>query len=236
MKRLLIFLLALFFCGCELSPPDRFTAVCGQSFGKISYDRELMLIPLQFVSQRDLLEVSVTPLSHLVWRIAVVMPEFPGDQELIAAAGKLAKEEFRLNFDKSGKVDLPGTSVQLVPAYEYGPRAVRISFVDKEYEKIFLAENSSPEVAGLRKKRQAKSDILLLEKIIGEYKRETGVFPRKLADLQTPPPGIENWHGPYWLNSAEIPADPWGREYCYRVRGERFELFSSGESGCEVLR
>ena len=60
-------------------------------------------------------------------------------------------------------------------------------------------------------------------------------FRKKLEHLITYPAGFANWHGPYWNDGLKLPADPWGRSYIYRRKGNGFELFSTGESGREVL-
>lgn len=236
--RRLIFLLTimLVFCSCKDSVPERFTEVYGAKFGKIDYDRERMYTKKQVITREDLLELSITPLSRKVWRISLIVPEFPGDQEEISAAKKFIADEFSLEFGDKNSVELPGTVIVVEHAFEFGADAVRISFTDREFEALCRQENSLPETALKRKKMAAHTEILIFERAIGEFFKETGVYPEKLDDLITPPAGVDNWRGPYWNSGKVLPLDPWKRTYVYRRKDDGFELFSTGESGREVLR
>jgi general secretion pathway protein G len=53
-----------------------------------------------------------------------------------------------------------------------------------------------------------------------------------LTALITQPSDAPEWHGPY-LRKEQIPRDPWGREYQYRVPGDNrpYELWSFGADG-----
>lgn len=237
MKRLLFLLtVMLMLCSCKDAPPERFTEVYGKKFGKIDYEREVMHVKQQVISKEDILELSITPQSKIVWRISLIVPEFPGDSEMISAAKKFIADEFSVKFNESNLVELPGTVITVEPAFEFGPRAVRISFTDREFEELYRRENAMPETALNRKKELARTEILIFEKALRDYHNENGSYPEKLENLITAPAGAVNWRGPYWNSGRELPVDPWGRAYVYRRNGDGFELFSTGESGREVLR
>ena len=236
MKRLpFLLILAVILCGCEFDPPERFAEICGQKFGKTDYQPEKRIISCRMITPDDMLEISITPISNVVWQISLVIPEFPGGKDAVAGAKKFAESEFKLRFDSGNSLLLPGTAVEISRAFEFGPDAVKITFTDREHEKLFIQENSLPETAFFRKKQQALKDILILEKALADFRKDNEVFPEKLEHLLTYPAGFANWHGPYWNDGFKLPVDPWGRSYIYRRKGNDFELFSTGESGREVL-
>jgi general secretion pathway protein G len=54
-----------------------------------------------------------------------------------------------------------------------------------------------------------------------------------LDALIAAPPSAERWNGPY-LDSSEVPKDPWGNDYVYRspgAEGGDFDLLSLGSDG-----
>jgi len=55
--------------------------------------------------------------------------------------------------------------------------------------------------------------------------------PRKASRRWSPPGELRQLGGPYL--KKDVPADPWGRPYIYRVPGQRgdFELFTYGRDG-----
>lgn len=237
MKRLLFLLIfAAVLCGCEADPPERFTQVCGENFGKTDYAPEKRITACRIITAHDMLEMSITPLSGIIWKISLIIPDFPGEYDAVEAAKKFAADEFALRFKNENTIFLSGTKAEVTPAYEFGPRAVKIVFTDLEYEKVFMNENTLDETAKWRKKQQAQNDILLLEKALDAFFKDVGVYPEKLDGLLLPPVGVVNWRGPYWLDGYTLPVDPWKRSYVYRKTGNGFELFSTGESGSEVLR
>jgi hypothetical protein len=64
-----------------------------------------------------------------------------------------------------------------------------------------------------------------LRTVLGEYQKEKGKYPEKLADLASAYPervGVDD--------SGHV-ADPWGNPYQYRVEGESYTLFSLGRDG-----
>lgn len=63
----------------------------------------------------------------------------------------------------------------------------------------------------------AKAQISQLAQLLEMVKDDTGYYPVNLSDLTVtePPAGIpRNWRGPY---TKEIPIDPWGSAYFYRI-------------------
>jgi general secretion pathway protein G len=69
---------------------------------------------------------------------------------------------------------------------------------------------------------------------LGNYKADTGQYPKSLQDLFTQPTNVANWHGPYLDN---LPLDPWQNAYIYRFPGEHdtngYDLLSAGPDGKE---
>ncbi len=86
------------------------------------------------------------------------------------------------------------------------------------------------------KKSNAKSTIRVLEGAITLYQAQVGQLPANLRDLVKAPRDEKlrrKWEGPY-LKQKEVPADPWGNKYQYRVtpQGENpYELYSYGPKG-----
>jgi general secretion pathway protein G len=72
-----------------------------------------------------------------------------------------------------------------------------------------------------------------LDKALLAYRTDTGHYPstsQGLASLVTQPSGETRWRGPYLRN--DVPLDPWGSAYQYRVpgnNGKDFELLSWGK-------
>jgi general secretion pathway protein G len=68
------------------------------------------------------------------------------------------------------------------------------------------------------------------------YKMATGSYPtteQGLKALIVAPDGVTGWHGPY-LNTKDIPKDPWGSDYQYRYPGvhnpQSYDVWSLGPS------
>ena len=86
------------------------------------------------------------------------------------------------------------------------------------------------------KKSNAKSTIRVLEGAITLYQAQVGQLPANLRDLVKAPRDEKlrkKWEGPY-LKQKEVPTDPWGNKYQYRVtpQGENpYELHSYGPKG-----
>lgn len=80
----------------------------------------------------------------------------------------------------------------------------------------------------------ARAQIDALEKAIDQYRLDTGHFPSQeagLAALVTKPDNETKWAGPYLRR--DVPLDPWGRPYIYRVPGQKgdYDLLSYGKDG-----
>lgn len=80
----------------------------------------------------------------------------------------------------------------------------------------------------------ARAQIDSLEKALDQYRLDVGSYPNTeqgLAALNTRPPNLEKWAGPY-LKKA-VPPDPWGARYVYKAPGDHgdYDLSSLGSDG-----
>jgi general secretion pathway protein G len=80
----------------------------------------------------------------------------------------------------------------------------------------------------------ARAQIDALEKALDQYRLDTGRYPSTelgLKALVERPPEEPKWNGPYLKKN--VPLDPWGKPYMYKVPGQRwdFELVSYGRDG-----
>ncbi|MBI2437308.1 MAG: type II secretion system major pseudopilin GspG [Lentisphaerae bacterium] len=75
----------------------------------------------------------------------------------------------------------------------------------------------------------AKTSIASISLALDLYETDNGNYPASLQSLLTKG-GEDNWRGPY-LKKAEIPRDPWQREFVYTVRENGYELRSAGPNG-----
>ncbi|HYK25657.1 MAG TPA: type II secretion system major pseudopilin GspG [Steroidobacteraceae bacterium] len=81
----------------------------------------------------------------------------------------------------------------------------------------------------------ARAQIDALDKALEQFRLDVGRLPTTeegLSALNTAPPGIANWEGPY-LKKA-VPLDPWGHSYLYVQPGTHqndFDLVSYGRDG-----
>ena len=96
----------------------------------------------------------------------------------------------------------------------------------------------------------AKTQIGLFVTALGRYQQSVGNFPttkQGLQALRTRPPDLpkpKKWNGPY-LNpevslhplNLELPLDPWGHPYHYRLPGthnpDSFDVWSVGPDGVD---
>jgi len=86
---------------------------------------------------------------------------------------------------------------------------------------------------GGAKSKSATIQIRDFEQALELYKLDVGRFPRSgegLEALVRQPSGAKGWNGPY-LKKDELPMDPWGNPYEYRVSGSRVEIISYGADG-----
>lgn len=81
----------------------------------------------------------------------------------------------------------------------------------------------------------AKAQIDALEKALDQYRLDTGHYPTTelgLVALVQRPQNEPKWTGPYLRK--DVPLDPWGRPYLYKMPGEKggdFDLVSYGKDG-----
>ncbi|WP_083256781.1 type II secretion system major pseudopilin GspG [Glaciecola punicea] len=79
----------------------------------------------------------------------------------------------------------------------------------------------------------AETQMRMLETALNTFRIDTGRFPENLAELRASEHSM--WNGPYL--PREVPMDPWGNAYVYRVPGEDgrpFALMSLGPEGQEA--
>lgn len=81
----------------------------------------------------------------------------------------------------------------------------------------------------------AKAQIDALGKALDAYRLDTGHYPNMelgLKALIERPANEPSWNGPYLRK--DLPLDPWGKPYVYKVPGEKgidFDLLSYGKDG-----
>ena len=81
----------------------------------------------------------------------------------------------------------------------------------------------------------AKAQIDALGKALDQYRLDTGRYPGAelgLKALVERPVSEPKWNGPYLRK--DVPLDPWGQPYVYKVPGEKgidFDLVSYGRDG-----
>jgi len=83
--------------------------------------------------------------------------------------------------------------------------------------------------------KAARAQIDALDKALEQYRIDVGHLPtteQGLAALNAPPPGEQNWAGPYL--KKDVPLDPWGSAYLYAEPGTHnndYDLISLGKDG-----
>jgi len=88
---------------------------------------------------------------------------------------------------------------------------------------------------GKSRVKAARAQIDALDKALEQFRLDVGRLPTTeegLAALNTAPPGISNWDGPYL--KKDVPLDPWGHSYVYAQPGTHqndFDLASLGRDG-----
>jgi general secretion pathway protein G len=81
----------------------------------------------------------------------------------------------------------------------------------------------------------AKAQIDALEKALDQYRLDTGHYPSTelgLTALVQRPTNEPKWSGPYLRK--DVPLDPWGKPYIYKMPGEKggdFDILSYGKDG-----
>ncbi|MEM1410143.1 MAG: type II secretion system major pseudopilin GspG [Pseudomonadota bacterium] len=101
-----------------------------------------------------------------------------------------------------------------------------------------LAALVAPRVLGYlggAKADAARVQIERLASSIDFYHLDTGSYPTEAQGLKIlieKPASASTWNGPY-LAKGELPMDPWGRPYLYKIPGERtaFDIYTLGADG-----
>jgi len=80
----------------------------------------------------------------------------------------------------------------------------------------------------------ARAQLDALEKALDQYRLDVGHYPNSelgLKALMERPASEPKWSGPYLRK--DVPLDPWGKPYVYKVPGEKneFDLLSYGKDG-----
>lgn len=98
-----------------------------------------------------------------------------------------------------------------------------------------LAALAGPRVVGYlggAKSDTARLQIANFKSALDLYRLDTGSYPttqQGLAALVRSPGNVPGWKGPY-IDSRDVPLDPWGNPYLYRMPGEQgpYDLYSLG--------
>ena len=81
--------------------------------------------------------------------------------------------------------------------------------------------------------KSAAIQIRDFEQALELYKLDVGRFPGSnegLNALVRQPSSAKGWNGPY-LKKDDVPMDPWGNPYQYRVSGSTIDISSYGADG-----
>jgi len=82
----------------------------------------------------------------------------------------------------------------------------------------------------------AKTELDGINNAISNFQLDTLQYPRNLRDLLKRPADesiSSKWQGPY-LKKKEVPRDPWGNRYVYKLtsgKEDAYELYSYGPKG-----
>ena len=84
----------------------------------------------------------------------------------------------------------------------------------------------------------ARTQIAIFKNATKNYKIDTGEYPDEsmgLLALVEEPPDVIGWNAEGYLESYELPLDPWYNEYMYNYPGEygEFDIYSFGADGKE---
>ena len=98
-----------------------------------------------------------------------------------------------------------------------------------------LAAIAGPRVVGYlggARSDTARVQLDALEQALDLYRLDVGEYPsadQGLAALIREPSGSTGWNGPY-LDGNDVPPDPWGHAYVYRVPGSDgpYDLYTLG--------
>jgi general secretion pathway protein G len=88
------------------------------------------------------------------------------------------------------------------------------------------------------KEQAAVTQIATFRTALDAFEVDNGFYPKSLVDLIQAPSDAQNWRGPY-LQTDQIPLDPWGGEYIYQRPGQHnktsYDLSSAGPPGGEKV-
>lgn len=84
----------------------------------------------------------------------------------------------------------------------------------------------------------ARAQIAEFEGVLDVFRLDVGRYPANeegIQSMRVRPGNLEKWDGPYLRK--DVPLDPWGHAYVYRIPGQRgdvdFNLYSLGADGQE---
>jgi general secretion pathway protein G len=78
----------------------------------------------------------------------------------------------------------------------------------------------------------AETQMNIFKNALKMYQLQVGSLPSGMSALRERPGDLADpsrWSGPYL--DQEIPKDPWGNEYQYKMSGATFEISSAGPDG-----
>jgi general secretion pathway protein G len=112
---------------------------------------------------------------------------------------------------------------------------VVLDFKQRREERLWLHERlqqTSSEIAGKvdqANRNAASTQLRAFRGPLDAFRLDVGKYPSSFDELRIRPAKAQQWSGPY-LNK-EIPLDPWGNPYQYRVSEDKIELWSFGPDG-----
>ena len=96
----------------------------------------------------------------------------------------------------------------------------------------------APRITGKTKQARetsAKRQIEAFKTALQAYEFDVGEYPKDLQGLVQKPSDVDDdtWKGPY-LQSNEVPKDPWRRDYQYKSPGDHFKDFDIWSDGVKA--
>ena len=96
----------------------------------------------------------------------------------------------------------------------------------------------TPQVLKYLGRAKTDSAHIQIENIAGAldlFKLDVGRYPSQAEGLDAlvdQPVGLGTWNGPY-LKQKNVPSDPWGRPYIYKIPGDHgeYDLYTLGAAG-----
>jgi general secretion pathway protein G len=97
-----------------------------------------------------------------------------------------------------------------------------------------------PRVLGYLSDARVRSATLQIDSLsaaLDLFYLDAGRYPSQSEGLEVlikRPPSVDSWNGPY-IKQADLPLDPWGNAYIYKVPGQNapFQIVSLGSDGRE---